>query len=231
MSEPTPQKQKKQPTVSEIDPKVYERLCDVVEAGTFRSISFSTWHKGCDTELNATCEWPELQGELENWYYNQPTEPHTYATIVPRYDGKHLILEFSGFSDDSLFGDSNEGWDEMEFQEFVHSLLPSPLDENSTPDDIWISLELEYLSAQDSLISDFSISIDGDESSELTDSVTQMIKEEVREYVISWCTVNHTSEDDAFNISINYNSIASLSTICPSEEFLLVPKGNNEAGS
>jgi hypothetical protein len=104
------------------------------------------------------------------------------------------------------------------------------LDENSTPDDIWVSLELEYLPAQDSSISDFSISIDGDESSELTDSATQIIKEEIREYVISWCTVNHTSEDDAFNISINNNSIASLCTICPSEEFLLVPKGAKEAG-
>lgn len=233
MSEPTPSKREKQPTVTEIDSEVYRRLCDVVKDGTFESISFSPWHKGCDTELHATCHWPELEGELETWYYEHAgdLEEHTNAEIVPHYDGENLIFEFSGSWDRGLHGDSNDGWDEMEFQEFVHSLLPSTMEENVTPDDIWISLELEYLSAQDSSISDFSISIDGDESGELTDSVNQIIKEEIREYVISWCMVNHTSENDVFNISIDNNSISYVCSICPSEEFLLKPKEAKETDS
>jgi hypothetical protein len=237
MSEPTPQKQKKQPTITEIDPEVYKRLCEVVEAGTFLSINFSPWHKGCDVELDATCQWPELEGELETWYYDRrgdcDIDMHTMATINPSYDGETLSFHLDAIWDRSLdqMSEVDQGWDEMEFQEFVHSLLPSTMEENVTPDDIWISLELEYLSAQDSSISDFSISIDGDESGELTDSVNQIIKEEIREYVISWCMANHTSENDVFNISINYNSISYVCSICPSEEFLLIPKEAEETDS
>ncbi len=217
---------KKENIITEVDSKLYEQLCAVVKNETFKSISFSPWHKGCDIELDATCDWPELQYELEKWYYDQmgEIEEHTSADVVPKYDGKNLIFEFSGSWNRGLYGDPNDGWDEQEFQEFVHSILPPPLNEVAIHDDIWISLELGYLSDQDNSISDFSISIDGVDRSIIADLVTQNIKEEIREYVITWCMINHTNKNDVFVISIDNNSISHVSSICSSKNFLIVPK-------
>ena len=232
MSEFTPQKCEKQPTVTKIDLEFYRRLCEVVEAGTFHSINFSVWHKGCDTKLYATCQWPELEGELENWYYEHmgDMETHTDAMIIPNFDDGNLIFEFSGSWDSSRYGEANEGWDEGEFQEFVHSLLPSALRKKADPENLWISLELEYESPQQSSINDFSLSLDGEDEDKFTAAITAKKQKMIRDYVIAWCFDNH-SPDDSFNISIVDNAISSLVTSCGSEEFLLIPNKAEEIDS
>ena len=232
MSESTFQKLKKQPTVTKIDTEVYKRLCEVVEAGTFQSISFSPWHKGCDTELDATCQWPELEGELENWYYDNmgDMEPHTYAMIIPIYCRETLSFKFVGDYDRGRDQEADICWDEGEFQEFVHSLLPSALRKNTNPENLWISLELEYESPQQSSISDFSISLEGEDEDKFTTSITPKKQNVIRDYVIAWCFKNHGPED-SFGIRIESNAISSVVTSCVSEEFLLIPKKAEEADS
>ena len=233
MSDPTPQKQ---PTTTEIDPEVYKRLCEVVKAGTFRSINFSPWHKGCDVELDATCQWPELEGELETWYYDRrgdcDIDMHTMATINPSYDGETLSFHLDAIWDRSLdqMSEVAQGWDEIEFQGFVHSLLPSTMEEDVTPEELWISLELEYESPSESSISGFSISVDGDENEDLTAAITPENQKLICDHVVAWCIENHSSEDN-FSVGIENNEVASVISSYPSEEFLLVPKGAKEAGS
>ncbi len=229
MSEPTPRKEQ---IVSEINREFYERLCEVVEAGTFQSISFSPWHKGCDVELDATCQWPELESELESWYYDQMVDfvEHTFAMLVPRHDGENLIFEFSGDWDRGRYGESSEGWDDMEFQEFVHTLLPSTVGEHVSFEDLWISLELEYESPRESSISGFSISLEGDENEELTAAINPSNQKAIGDYVIAWCMANHGPED-SFSVSIENNEVARVVSSCPSEEFLLVPETAEEVDS
>ena len=229
MSEPTPRKREKQPTVTKIDPEVYRRLCEVVEAGTFQSVSFMPWHKGCDTELDTTCQWPELQDELENWYYDHmgDMESHTFAMIVPRYDGENLIFEFSGHWDRGRDGEAGICWDGAWFQEFVHNLLPSALRAQASPEELWISLEFEYESPGESSISGFSISLEGDEREDLMAAITPRNQKAIRDYIIAWCMENHSPED-GFSVSIETNEVASMVSSCPSEEFLLVPETAEE---
>jgi hypothetical protein len=77
----------------EIDLDFYKKLREVVQAGTFKSISFSPWHKGCDTELDATCDWPELKDLMETWYYEiqGEIEIHTHALVTPEFTEDKLI--------------------------------------------------------------------------------------------------------------------------------------------
>jgi hypothetical protein len=225
MSEPTPSKREKQPTATEIDSEVYRRLCDVVKDGTFESISFSPWHKGCDTELHATCHWSELESELESWYYDQISymDWHTHAEIVPYYDGENLIFDFSGYWDRGRDDDPAVNWNEDHFQKIVYDLLPAALKKKTCPESLWVSLKLDYVSIKEILTSGFSISLEGKDENELTTSITPRNQKVIRDYVTSWCFENHCPEH-SFSVSIENNEVSSVVTACANEEYLLVPK-------
>jgi hypothetical protein len=232
MSEPTPSKREKQPTVTEIDSEVYKRLCDVVKDETFQSISFRPWHKGCDTEFDTTSQWPDLQDVLENWYYDHmgDMDSHTFAEIVPHYDGENLIFVFSGYWDRGQDYDAAKNWDEEHFQKIVYDLLPAALKKKTCPESLWISLELDYASIKEILISGFSISLEGEDENELTTSITPRNQKVIRDYVTSWCFENHGPEH-SFSISIENNAVSSVVTSCATEEYLLVPKKSEQTDS
>jgi hypothetical protein len=170
------------------------------------------------------------------WYYDRRGEcdidMHTMAIVNPHYDGERLSFHLDAIWDRSMdqMSEVAQGWDEMEFQEFVHSLLPSTMEEDVTPEDLWISLELEYESPSESSISGFSISLSGDENEDLTAAITPENQKLIGDHVIAWCMENHSPED-SFSVSIENNEVASVVSSYPSEEFLIVPKGAKEAGS
>ena len=78
----------------QVDANFYKRLCEVVKDGTFVSIDFSPWHKGCDTCLDASCDWPGLQDEMEEWYYENIGEfdVHTTLDLKPEFTDNQLIF-------------------------------------------------------------------------------------------------------------------------------------------
>jgi hypothetical protein len=234
MNEPEPAKQK-QPNITEIDPEVYKKLCEVVEAGTFRSVSFSPWHKGCDTELNATCDWDDLQDEMESWYYDNQEDfgTHTYATVVPYYNDKKLIFDVSAYWDRGMdqVSELGEGWDDVAFQDFVYNLLPSKMKKQTSSEDLWISVDVDYESPDQLSISAFSISESGDEEKDLAATITPKNEKLIAEYILNWCQENHGPEDN-FSITIENNEVGGVESTSSSggesssssEEFLIVPK-------
>jgi len=226
MSEPEPDKQK-QPIISEINPEVYKKLCKVVEAGTFQSVRFSPWHKGCDTELDATCEWDDLQDEMESWYYDNQEDfgIHTRATVYPYYYDKELIFKVSAHWDRGMdqVSELGEGWDDVAFQDFVYDLLPSKMKKQTSSEDLWISVDVDYESPDQLSISAFSISESGDEEKGLAATITPKNEKLIAEYILNWCQENHGPEDN-FSVTIENNEVGRVESSCPREEFLVVPK-------
>ena len=226
MSEPEPTKQK-QPKSTEVDPEVYKKLCEVVEAGTFQSVRFSPWHKGCDTELDATCDWDDLQDEMESWYYDNQEDfgMHTRAVVYPYYYDKELIFDVSAHWDRSMdqVSELSDVWDDVAFQDFVYDLLPSKLKKQTSSDELWISVDVDYESPDQLSISTFSISESGDEENDLAASITPKNERLIAEYVLKWCQENH-GPDDNFSITIENNEVGGVESSCPSEEFLVIPK-------
>jgi hypothetical protein len=224
MSE-TPSPEEKKPTVSQIDPEFYKRLCKVVKAGTFKSIEFSPWHKGCDIELDATCKWPELKDLLEEWYYDRLSDTdldeHTTATVTPDYDGKDLIFSVYAYMDYSRDSDISEGWESSDFQEFVYNLLPEKIRKDTDVEDLWVSLDVDYESSEKSTITNLSISIDGKKKKELAGDITPENQILIKDHVISWCLEN-IGVSGEFSVTIGQLEVESVcSSFC--EEFLLIP--------
>ena len=234
MSEPEPDKQKP-PKVTEVDPEVYKKLCEVVEAGTFQSVSFSPWHKGCDTELDATCEWDELQDEMKSWYYDNQEDfgMHTRAVVYPYYYDKELIFKVSAHWDRGMdqVSELSDGWDDVAFQDFVYDLLPSKIKEQTSSEELWISVDVDYERPDQLSISALSISESGDEEKALAATITPENEKLIADYVIEWCQENHGPEDN-FSITIENNEVGGVESTCfsggesscSSEEFLVVPK-------
>jgi hypothetical protein len=106
-------KKRAEPIVSEIDAEFYKRLCKVVKAGTFKSIDLSPYHKGCDTSIDVSCNWPELEHLMVEWYYNSweliKMLGHSSLEIVPRIDDEKLIFHLNL----DLAYEETEGWDEF----------------------------------------------------------------------------------------------------------------------
>ncbi len=133
---------------TQVDANVYNRLCEVVKDGTFVSIDFSPWHKGCDTCLDATCDWPELQDEMEEWYYENISEfdVHTTLYLTPEITNDQLLFKIYTVWDRNFdqFSDLSKEWDEELFQDFVFDLLPKAIKEKAPSENLWVSVDLEY---------------------------------------------------------------------------------------
>ena len=216
------------PTVSEVDPEFYKRLCKVVKDGTFRSINFSLWHKGCDTEIDASCRWPELQGKLDEWYYGimDSLDLHTEADVRPDYTDGKLTLTVSTTYDATRDGISEiqDEWQEDQLQQLVYDCLPKKLQIKTEPEDLSISLEVSYNDKGRSEICGFSISLrEGESTADFTAGISKKSLEAIKSYVIGFCTeLDSTAEDVSINIEDSQvDSFSSYSY--GEEEFLLMP--------
>jgi hypothetical protein len=229
MSETIPSKPEKQPIVTEVDPDFYKRLCKVVKAGTFRSINFSLWHKGCDIEIDATCRWPDLKSKLDEWYFSvmDTLDLHTEADISPEYSDGKLIFVVSTTYDSFRDGCSEvtKAWDVGEFNRLVYECLPKKLRDKTEPEDLSISLEASYDDLGKSQMSGFSISlIDGESTADFSTSISKKGLEVIKKYVIGFCTQQDSSAEDV-TISIECSQIETMLFYTFGEEtFLLIPK-------
>ena len=229
MSETIPSQPEKQPIVSEVDPDFYKRLCKVVKAGTFRSISFSLWHKGCDIEIDASCRWPDLKSKLDEWYFSvmDSLDMHTEADISPEYSDGKLIFVVSTTNDSFRDGYSEvtKAWDVGEFNRLVYECLPKKLRDQSEPQDLDVYLEVHYDSYGESELSNFSISlIEGKSTADFSTSISKKGLEVIKKYVIGFCTQQDSSAEDV-TISIECSQIETMLFYTFGEEtFLLIPK-------
>jgi hypothetical protein len=229
MSEIVPSQPEKQPIVSEVDPDFYKRLCKVVKAGTFRSINFSLWHKGCDIEIDASCRWPDLKSKLDEWYFSMmdSLDLHTEAEIRPDYTDGQLTLIVSTIYDSFRDGCSEvtKAWDVGEFNRLVYDCLPKKLRDKTEPEDLSISLEASYDDLGKSQMSGFSISlIDGERNADFSTSISKKGLEVIKKYVIGFCTQQDSSAEDV-TISIECSQIETMLFYTFGEEtFLLIPK-------
>jgi hypothetical protein len=229
MSETIPSQPEKKPIVTEVDPDFYKRLCKVVKAGTFRSINFSLWHKGCDIEIDATCRWPDLKSKLDEWYFSvmDSLDLHTEADISPEYSDGKLIFVVSTTYDSFRDGCSEvtKAWDVGEFNRLVYECLPKKLRDKTEPEDLSISLEASYDDLGKSQMSGFSISlIDGESTADFSTSISKKGLEVIKKYVIGFCTQQDSSAEDV-TISIECSQIETMLFYTFGEEtFLLIPK-------
>jgi hypothetical protein len=229
MSETIPSQPEKKPIVTEVDPDFYKRLCKVVKAGTFRSINFSLWHKGCDIEIDATCRWPDLKSKLDEWYFSvmDTLDLHTEADISPEYSDGKLIFVVSTTYDSFRDGCSEvtKAWDVGEFNRLVYECLPKKLRDQSEPQDLDVYLEVHYDSYGESELSNFSISlIDGESTADFSTSISKKGLEVIKKYVIGFCTQQDSSAEDV-TISIECSQIETMLFYTFGEEtFLLIPK-------
>ena len=228
MSE-TPSPEKKKPIVTEVDPDFYKRLCKVVKAGTFRSINFSLWHKGCDIEIDATCRWPELKGALDEWYFSvmDSLDLHTEASISPEYSDGKLTFVVSTIYDSFRDGCSEvtKAWDVDEFNRLVYECLPQMLRDQTEPQDLDVFLEVHYDDFGESEISNFSISLaEGESTADFTAGISKEGLEAIKKYVIGFGTKQDSSAEDV-RISIECSLIETLQFLTfGEEEFLLAPR-------
>jgi len=211
---------------SEIDSEFYKKLCEVVGAGTFDSISFSPWHKGCDTDLNATCDWPDLESLMEEWFYEirGDIEMHTDAIVTPELTEDGLV--FDVFTQWNQCADDPESirkaWDEEKFQGFVFGLLPKRLQDQVQALDLFIFLEAEYEDSETSSVRDLSIGlIEGQVDEDLAKSISPEGMNALRAYIVNWCS-EYFAPGDSFSVSLEDNQISSFIT-CASEKFLMIP--------
>jgi hypothetical protein len=235
MNESSSSDQAGQPTVTEADPEAYKRLCKVVKAGTFTGITFSPWHKGCDFDLDATCRWPELKDVLETWYFDRRENcdvlMHTRARITPSFDGEELIFEMDADWDRSMdqMSEVGENWDVEEFQKFVFGLLPPKLSKQTTPEDLWISVEVDYDGdRKKTSLSGLSISVAGDENDAMLAAITPLHQKKIGDYVMKWCQGTHGPENN-FTVSIENSEVNEVGS-STSEEFLVVPSKSTNQG-
>jgi hypothetical protein len=209
-----------------IDLEFYKKLREVVKAGTFKSISFSPWHKGCDTDLEATCEWPELKGLMETWYYEiiGEIEIHNYANVTAEFSGDKLTFDvFTALDHCADYPlDIKQAWDEEEFQGLIFDLLPKRLQEQTHSLDLMISLEIEYENSEKSTMSNFEIWLmDGEVDGDLAGSITPDGLRVIKEYIAEWC-LGYFSPDSDFSVVMVENRISSFSTYAL-ETFLMIP--------
>lgn len=229
MSETIPSQPEKQPIVSEVDPDFYKRLCKVVKAGTFRSINFSLWHKGCDIEIDASCRWPDLKSKMDEWYFSvmDSLDLHTEAEIRADYTDGQLTFRVSTIYDSFRDGCSEvtKAWDVGEFNRLVYDCLPKRLRDQSEPQDLDVYLEVHYDSYGESELSNFSISlIDGESTADFTAGISKKGLEVIKKYVIGFCTQQDSSAEDV-TISIECSQIETMLFYTFGEEtFLLIPK-------
>jgi hypothetical protein len=229
MSETIPSKPEKQPIDTEVDPDFYKRLCKVVKAGTFRSINFSLWHKGCDIEIDATCRWPDLKSKLDEWYFSvmDSLDLHTEAEVRPDYTDGQLTFRVSTIYDGTRDGMSEvqDAWQEAELQQLVYGCLPKKLRDKTEPEDLSISLEASYDNLGKSEMSGFSISLrDGESTADFTAGISKKSLEAIKKYVIGFCTDQDSTAEDV-SISIEDSQVDLFSSyIFGEEKFLLVPK-------
>ena len=229
MSETITSQPEKQPIVSEVAPDFYKRLCKVVKAGTFRSINFSLWHKGCDIEIDASCRWPDLKSKLDEWYFSvmDSLDMHTEADISPEYSDGKLIFVVSTTYDSFRDGRSEvtKAWDVGEFNRLVYECLPKKLRDQSEPQDLDVYLEVHYDSYGESELSNFSISlIEGKSTADFSTSISKKGLEVIKKYVIGFCTQQDSSAEDV-TIGIECSQIETMLFYTFGEEtFLLILK-------
>ena len=215
----------------QVDANFYKRLCEVVKDGTFVSIDFSPWHKGCDTCLDASCDWPGLQDEMEEWYYENIGEfdVHTTLDLKPEFIDNQLIFNINTVWNRSYdqFTELGKEWHEELFQDFVLDLLPQKIKGHTLPEDFWISLDLEYKEPDEQSVKQFSISDSGKERKDLTAALSPENLHAVGNYVLEWCQKNHGPQDN-FSISIENNEIGSVVSSGECVSLLVVPKKEKE---
>jgi len=209
-----------------IDLEFYKKLREVVQAGAFKSISFIPWHKGCDTNLDATCDWPELKDLMETWYYEiqGEIEIHTYVLVTPEFTEEKLILDVITEWDHcaDCMSEVGDDWDEEKFQELVFNLLPKRLQDQTHALDLLIWIEIEYDESAKSSITEFSISLlDGKVDEDLAASLSSDGLREIREHVVEWCLGYFCPIGD-FSAVLEANQISTFSTYA-SEKFLMIP--------
>ncbi len=211
----------------QVNADFYKRLCEVVKEGTFVSIDFSPWHKGCDICLDSSCDWPELQGEMEQWYYENAGEfdIHTNLYLTPEFTNDQLIFKIATVWNRSYdqFTELSKEWYEELVQDFVFNLLPQAIKEQTPPEDLWISFNLEYEAPGEVSVTQFSISDMGKERKDLVAALSPKNLQAVGKYVLEWCQKNHGPQDN-FSISIENNEVRGVVSAGESVSILVVPK-------
>ena len=210
----------------DIDLEFYKKLREVVQAGTFKSINFSPWHKGCDIDLDASCDWPELKGLMETWYYEiiGEIEIHTYAIVTPEFSGGKLTFDvFTAWNHCADYpSDIKQAWDEEEFQLLIFDLLPKRLQDQTHMLDLMISLEIECETLENATMSNFAIFLmDGEVDEDLAEAITPESQKVIRNYVAQWC-LDFFNPDGDFSVAIEENRISSFTTYSL-ETFLMIP--------
>lgn len=211
---------------SAVDCGFYERLCVVVREGKFKDISFSPWHKGCDTELDATCDWPDLKDLMEDWYYKMQgdIEPHTHAIVSPEFSEGNLIFGVFTQWDHCADGLSNDdkAWDEEGFQRMVHDHLPKKFRDKTDAADLLVSLEITYDEPGKCYMSNFSVSsMDCRLDENLSASISPDAQQVIKNNVVEWC-LRYFNPDGDFSASVMENGLSSFNTYA-SEKFLITP--------
>jgi len=212
---------------TQVDAEFYKRLCEVVKAGQFIGIHFSPWHKGCDTELDATCDWPTLQDDMEAWYYDNigDFETHTTLFLYPAFKDSNLFFEIDTQWNRSFdqFSELSKDWCEEEIQEMVYVSLPDSTQRQTTSDDILLSLSLEYQEPDKLVDSEFCITQFGNKMKRLTALIKSQKRKQLARHILDWCQKTHGPQNN-FSITVENNEISCVVSSGPSEKYLVIPK-------
>ena len=211
----------------QVEANFYKRLCEVVNDAEFVSIDFSPWHKGCDTCLDASCDWPELQDEMEEWYYENIGEfdVHTTLYLTPEITNDKLIFKIDTVWDRNFdqFSDLSKEWDQELFQDFVFDLLPKAIKEKAPSENLWVSVDLEYEEPKKLSLKQFSVTDSGKKRKYLVGALSNLNIETIADYVLEWCQKNHGPQDN-FSISIENNEVRSVVSVGEIVSILVVPR-------
>lgn len=150
--------------------------------------------------MSATCRWPELKGKLDEWYFDimDSLDVHTEAEVTPDYSDGRLIFTVSTTYDIFRDGSSEvrDAWQEDEFRQLVYNSLPKKLRDQAEPEDLSVSLEVNYNDRGKSQISSFSISlIEGESTADFTAGIGKESLESIKDYVIRFCTEQDSSAE------------------------------------
>jgi hypothetical protein len=198
----------------------------VVNAGTFKRIDLSPYHKGCDTSIDASCNWLELEDLMVEWFYDSlqliDNINFTSLLISPGIKGKQLIFDLTLMYASMSADDWIQGWNEKGFQKLVYKQLPKYYQDLTAAEELSINLSLNK-SGGNASISEFTISLlSGNTKTDFTSLVLEQGRQLIRDYIMSWFAVNCDMEGDV-TITIEESDVPEYS-VAWSQEIQIVPK-------
>lgn len=191
-----------------------------VKDGTFRSVSLTPWHKGCDTEVSGEGDLKAVGDAFESLYYDELGGelcgyPHTSLNISATIEPEGLVIECYLHNDETC-----DEWDPSELNEIVHGLLPEKIRKTVAASDLLVDAEVSTSEGKGTLDNLYVCDLGAEGLKDLASQIKKAGREKIADYLASWIE-EHIHPPEGFSCKLEEEKLKVLT--CESVDFLTVP--------